>query len=309
MSGFVRAERDRFGHALFRNERFCRGYAWDWLVAQASYQDRTIDVAGKTVKLRRGQLCHSIRYMAEAWNWDKAAVTRYLTRLKTETMIETGTETGQTIITICNYRKYQTRNEKTETPNDTQPETAARQQRDSSETKKKEGKRNKRKIDISPGGDIGAAFDVWNEFAHRGCWPEVRARGQDRAKKLALRLSEIGGLDGWREMITRASNSDFIRSNGFFTFDWVMSPINLRKVMEGNYDNRNRPSASDYAGRPDPRGGFTEGFMSVARADRGPGPRPDENMRDVTPTGGAGMADGPDHDPSQSFLRIAYDAG
>jgi hypothetical protein len=123
---------------LFAREKFCRGYAWDWLVAEARFNDCKIDANGRTITLRRGQLSHSIRFIASVWNWDKAAVSRFLTRLKTESMIETATETGQLVITICNYDKFQAEGGATETPSETATETPARQQRDSSETNKKD---------------------------------------------------------------------------------------------------------------------------------------------------------------------------
>lgn len=138
MTGFLLAQRARFEHHLFAREKFCRGYAWDWMVAKAAFRDTTVSISGKTITLKRGQLSYSIRYLAEAWNWDKAAVSRFIARLKTETMVETDTETGQIIITICNYERYQSPDRDTETATETPSETPARQQRDSSETNKKE---------------------------------------------------------------------------------------------------------------------------------------------------------------------------
>ena len=135
---FVFSQRDRFEHHLFRAEKFCRGYAWDWLVAEARWKDATkpIDLKGTKVWLKRGQLTHSTRHIAKIWNWDKAAVSRFIARLKTEAMIETSTEAGQMVITICNYDRYQSVDAAPETVTDTQADTAARQHRDSTETNK-----------------------------------------------------------------------------------------------------------------------------------------------------------------------------
>lgn len=149
---FVFAQRDRFEHHLFRAEKFCRGYAWDWLVAEARWKDATkpIDLKGTKVWLKRGQLTHSTRHIAKVWNWDKAAVSRFIARLKTEAMIETSTEAGQMVITICNYDRYQSVDTGPETATDTQADTAARQQRDSTETNKnKDNKDNKDSDDDS----------------------------------------------------------------------------------------------------------------------------------------------------------------
>lgn len=69
----------------------------------------------------------------------------------------------------------------------------------------------------------------------------------DRRKKLGLRLSEIGGLDGWRDVLAAIRASPFLRgetsrtSRLIATIDWLLEPKNLRKVMEGNYDDADRP--------------------------------------------------------------------
>lgn len=144
MSGWNMKPRSRFDHHLFEKEKFCRGYAWDWLCDNAAFKTITIDVKGRSVTLQRGQICHSIRFLATAWNWDKAAVSRFLTRLKTETMIETHTETGMTVITLCNYGKYNGDATHPETAPETLPETEVRQERDRSETDKNKDKKEKK---------------------------------------------------------------------------------------------------------------------------------------------------------------------
>lgn len=150
MTGWTKKPRGRFEHPLFEREKFCRGYAWDWLCDHAAFKAMEVSPNGRTVKLERGQLCYSIRYLAKAWNWDKAAVDRFLRRLKSETLIDTRTETGQTIITICDYEYFSGEKETGETPTETPTETAARQQRDSSETNKKEGKQNDNISPLTP---------------------------------------------------------------------------------------------------------------------------------------------------------------
>ena len=142
MIGYTRAHRDRFNHPLFATQKFCRGYAWDWLIAHAAFKPHRIEVKGRTVTLDRGQLSYSLRYIATAWNWEKDAVSRLLTRLKSETMIATDTATGQLVITICNYDTYQSDNGASATGNATPNATAPRQHRDSTATNKKEGYNN-----------------------------------------------------------------------------------------------------------------------------------------------------------------------
>ena len=107
MAGYLRAQRDRFDHPLFRGQKFCRGYAWDWMGAQAVFADTQIDQGGRIVTLRRGQFSHSVRYMADAWGWGKHAVENFLRRLSAEGMIAVDSSGAQTVITIVNYDRYQ----------------------------------------------------------------------------------------------------------------------------------------------------------------------------------------------------------
>lgn len=97
--------------AFFNSEVYNERNAWEWLIAEASYDDCERPVNGCPVKLQRGQLTASIRFMAKKWAWDKNKVTRYLNRLEKWSMVsidnETASGTGQSIITICKYDTYQ----------------------------------------------------------------------------------------------------------------------------------------------------------------------------------------------------------
>lgn len=129
--GVFAVDRGIFEHHVFNDgQPFSRREAWLWLLAEAAWKGRIKAVPGSGIRLSRGQLSHSIRFMASAWNWDKARVERFLGRLKTETMIETHIETGQTVITICKYDDYQRVSLPAKTPSETAGETATRQGRD-----------------------------------------------------------------------------------------------------------------------------------------------------------------------------------
>lgn len=70
-----------------------------------------------------------------------------------------------------------------------------------------------------------------------------------RRKKLALRLAELGGMEGWAHALGLVSASPFLRGESarggsmVATIDWLIEPANLRKVMEGNYDGRSTSGA------------------------------------------------------------------
>ena len=129
--GFIAMSRASLDHHLLQDaERF---RAWFWLVAQATWKAIPFSVSGKTITLERGQLCASVRQMADAWGWSKSAVDRFLTRLETETMIEREAGHGRLVITICNYEKYQDDGNSKRDSSGTPSGTAAGQQRDNKE--------------------------------------------------------------------------------------------------------------------------------------------------------------------------------
>ena len=140
MSGYVRIHRTLIEHPAFRTDAEAMAFAW--LVAKASWRSTRIRYKGHGVCLERGQLAISIREFAVAMDRDKAWIERLLKRLKSEAMVETAAEAGVTVVTICNYDKYQADCEAVETPRETVGETRARQTRDT-EQRREKGKKEK----------------------------------------------------------------------------------------------------------------------------------------------------------------------
>ncbi len=125
---------------FFGGEPFSRREAWQWLISEAAFKQRTKRVnagRGETwITLERGQLSHSRAFMQKAWGWSSEKMVRtFLDRLEKDGRItrKTGQQSGQasdqqsedsagqqsgqgsgahkgqhqTIITICKYDEYQ----------------------------------------------------------------------------------------------------------------------------------------------------------------------------------------------------------
>ena len=79
--------------------------------------------------------------------------------------------------------------------------------------------------------------------------PRCKSCDGKRREFVRARIREHG-LDAVYEMITKASQSDFLngksRSGWIADFTWLFRPSNFQKVLEGNYDNRN----NNYNGQP-----------------------------------------------------------
>lgn len=110
--GTIVIDRGLFGHSRFADEPFTEREAWAWLIAEAAFRPHCRRVGTVRVELKRGQLAHSTRYMAEAWQWPQSNVRRFLARLaeydgSDEPLIELDVGSGVTVVTIRKYNDYQ----------------------------------------------------------------------------------------------------------------------------------------------------------------------------------------------------------
>lgn len=121
--GFCLIHRTLLGHPAFRNDGEAMAFAW--LVLRASWRPVAVRYKGKAIQLDRGQLALSVRDFSAAIDRPKGWVERLLKRLENGTMVETHSETGVTVLTICNYDKYQADQDTRRTLHETVDETDA----------------------------------------------------------------------------------------------------------------------------------------------------------------------------------------
>jgi hypothetical protein len=148
VSGYARFHRSLIGHPAFRNDAEAMAFAY--MVLRASWKPTRVRYKARAIELRRGQLAMSVRDLADAMDRDKGWVERLLTRLKSETMVETASETGVLVITICNYDRYQHGNDAGETPSKTPDETQARQTQDTEQVREEYKKEEEGETIVSP---------------------------------------------------------------------------------------------------------------------------------------------------------------
>ena len=108
MSTFYSMHRGWMDSPVFKKEPFTEREAWCWMIEMTVYApEYTVKIKESPVKLKRGQISYSIRYMAKAWGWKYNRTLTFIKKLKKWNMIQSGLQSGQTVITICNYSKYQ----------------------------------------------------------------------------------------------------------------------------------------------------------------------------------------------------------
>jgi hypothetical protein len=110
--GVFAVDRGVFDHPKFSdNKPLSKLEAWLWLLSTAAWKPVRRRISGRTIDLQRGQLVASTRFMATRWRWTEPRVRRFLALLKSdadnEAEVDTQTDAGITVITICKYDRYQ----------------------------------------------------------------------------------------------------------------------------------------------------------------------------------------------------------
>jgi hypothetical protein len=105
--GVFAVDRRLWRHTFFKDEAHTEREAWLWLISEAAWKTRLTKPVREVVTLQRAELAHSLRFMAQAWGWKEPRVRRFLRRLKSNAMIDTRIDADVTVITVCNYDKYQ----------------------------------------------------------------------------------------------------------------------------------------------------------------------------------------------------------
>lgn len=101
------------------------------------------------------------------------------------------------------------------------------------------------------GADVERACRLaWNDMAQETGLSPVTASTPTRRKALAQALQLVGGQQGWVTLLDRVRRSPMLtgqRTAWRASYDWLLKPSNLTKVMEGNYDDSERTRVSNRA--------------------------------------------------------------
>lgn len=270
----------------FKPEPFTEREAFLWSIEQAAFQAHEQWFNGHSIAVGRGEFVTSLREMEKAFGWSLKRVRGFMDRMgKAEKWAQRRAYEGAqspTVISVCNYDVYQSVADDKGTVEGTAKGTRRAQSGHSKGTQQKEGnKGNKSKKEDSPsdsstGKPIEAPMTAlvlvsqperedeaqlaFTAYVDLRCEivPDARplVLHPDRRKHLTARLREVGGLAGWGNVLSSIRASPFLRGDGarggrfVAELDWLLKPINLRKVMEGNYDERTSGAVVRSRGAP-----------------------------------------------------------
>jgi hypothetical protein len=261
VSGTVNISRRLFDSEAFKDEPMTEREAWVWLVMEASWKERKKRVGDFIVSLDRAQLSHSTRFMAETWKWTHSKARRFIDRLEKLDMIERKTDTGVSVITICNYEKYQNGGQSAGTgPAQDRHRTGTNEKKDEIPEKKKKEPYGSLSL---ANDDAAQALAEYNAAAKQAGWPSVQLLTKPRRQAVLDRLNECGGLPGWRDALARARASPHCcgqNDRGWTaSFDFLTRQSSFAKLMEGNYDAKPRTD------RPSPQRRIDPALEQIAR--------------------------------------------
>jgi len=83
--------------------------------------------------------------------------------------------------------------------------------------------------------------DMYNEICIS--FPKLTLLNDSRKKAIKARFNNFSA-DSFKGMFEKAENSDFLKGkndrNWMATFDWMVKDSNMSKILEGNYDNKDK---------------------------------------------------------------------
>ena len=90
---------------------------------------------------------------------------------------------------------------------------------------------------------VDEAYQLWLTAAYELGISDVGHLNRDRRTALAARISEVGGIEGWRAFIAKVREAEFLRDDNGRPKFWVglaklLEPEHFSKVLEGRYAER-----------------------------------------------------------------------
>lgn len=118
--GYIKLHRKFFENTLWKEPReYSKAEAWLDLIQSARFESSQVILNGRVIEVQMSEVAASRRYLEKRWGWGSTKVNNFLDFLRKNQMITTKQTGGQTIITLCNYERYngkKTREQTTDKP-------------------------------------------------------------------------------------------------------------------------------------------------------------------------------------------------
>lgn len=254
--GFICISRGIRAHWVWKNPVYFK--RWAELIMMANYDNREVSFSCHRLMLQRGQLAVNLSFLSKTWNVSTQAVLKFLVKLEVSGMVTRTVNDKVTVITICNYDRYQL---KMGTVVDGSVDGVVDGEVDKVVNQTKEGNKLIKEsiktsaevlcqvpLELDMPEAVEKDYISWEKFveffntAMRGkTIPKIRGfhLAEHRKKTIRARINEYG-KDAVVEVVKKAAASSFLNGGGDKGFvadiDWMMGPRNFPKILDGFYD-------------------------------------------------------------------------
>ena len=195
--GYIILQRRFFSNSLWTEDRsLSKAEAFLDLLQLAAFAPTKRIIRGSLIELDEGELVASVRYLSDRWMWSKDRVSRFIELLEKESMVRRQTRHGETVVILCNYKKY---NRRPDAHKDTGKDAHKDTGKDAHKDKVEEGKEGKEEeVPPNPQGGMGA--DAKNHVLPAG-WERMTAtqRKQTRVNTNSKLMNRIGRMLGRKD--------------------------------------------------------------------------------------------------------------
>ena len=240
-NGYIKMHRKILDNCISRKPE----YAWLWTVIllKANHKSRHEIFNDRKIEVRAGQFITGRKSLSAETGISESKIYRILKYLENEHQIEQQKTNKYTIVTVLNWHRYQGSEQQNEqlvnnkrTTNE-QPVNTNKNDKNVKNGKKKR----------TPPTPYQKIQDTYNQ--NRGTLPELKMLSGNRKDAIRLRYKKYG-LDKLTTLFAKAGKSDFLNGknniNWKASFDWLIEEANMVKVLEGNYDNKDKPVGKKY---------------------------------------------------------------
>lgn len=118
MSGWIKLHRKLMDNPLYFSEPFTRSMAWVDMLLIANHTDNFFFKRGIRVDIETGQIGYDLDTLSKRWKWSRGKAERFLQMLEKDGQIVRQKTNVTTLISIVNYKEYQTDDKPNKKPND-----------------------------------------------------------------------------------------------------------------------------------------------------------------------------------------------
>lgn len=260
MAGFYPVDHGIMDHPVFGISKrpSTKWEAYCWLLDHAAFDQSKTNFRGAEVTLARGEIPISLGFLAGTWRWHRSAVKRFLDGLVAAEFIEypthgtidgTAIDTAVTIVSLCKYSYISTTSKglcaDSGTANGTvvggSPYIDPLNKRNKKTTKDSDRQPDMLGYGLvvpMPVDDVQIAYEGYRVTARALGLSVPQMLTTERRRLLRQRLTDVGGLDGWKAALEKVARSDWITSGRWknFSIDDMTNRGKFCRLMEGRYE-------------------------------------------------------------------------